>query len=284
MSFLHHSSTTTKTTTTSTTTKSSPSDRLFALCTGINDYPGTQNDLRGCVNDAKDWQDLLKNTYGFKIYSLLDSACKVQTFTETLGGLISDSRPNDHIVLTYSGHGSNVPDTNGDEADGRDEAMCLYDGFLIDDSIRGIIQKLNPEARLTIISDSCFSGTVTRAFLTAMDGEDQPKPRYLPPTDMEDVRALCVNNITSKIFYPESDMKEVLISGCSDTEYSYDAYLGNTNRGAFSYYATRVLRTTPQITYNDFYAKLKQSLPSSSYPQSPQLEGSDTNKARIMFS
>ncbi|WP_349769079.1 caspase family protein, partial [Zoogloea sp.] len=23
-----------------------------ALCIGINDYPGTQNDLSGCVNDA----------------------------------------------------------------------------------------------------------------------------------------------------------------------------------------------------------------------------------------
>ena len=26
-----------------------------ALCIGINDYPGTQNDLNGCVNDARDW-------------------------------------------------------------------------------------------------------------------------------------------------------------------------------------------------------------------------------------
>ena len=26
-----------------------------ALCIGINDYPGTQNDLSGCVNDANDW-------------------------------------------------------------------------------------------------------------------------------------------------------------------------------------------------------------------------------------
>ena len=27
-----------------------------ALCVGINDYPGTNMDLAGCVNDAKDWQ------------------------------------------------------------------------------------------------------------------------------------------------------------------------------------------------------------------------------------
>ena len=27
----------------------------FALCIGINDYPGTDSDLAGCVNDANDW-------------------------------------------------------------------------------------------------------------------------------------------------------------------------------------------------------------------------------------
>ena len=26
-----------------------------ALCIGINDYPGTDSDLSGCVNDANDW-------------------------------------------------------------------------------------------------------------------------------------------------------------------------------------------------------------------------------------
>ena len=27
-----------------------------ALCVGINNYPGTNMDLAGCVNDANDWQ------------------------------------------------------------------------------------------------------------------------------------------------------------------------------------------------------------------------------------
>ena len=31
-----------------------------ALCVGINDYPGSNMDLAGCVNDAKDWQALLE--------------------------------------------------------------------------------------------------------------------------------------------------------------------------------------------------------------------------------
>ena len=30
-----------------------------AVCIGINNYPGIFNDLKGCVNDANDWADLL---------------------------------------------------------------------------------------------------------------------------------------------------------------------------------------------------------------------------------
>ena len=36
-----------------------------AVCIGINDYPGTYNDLSGCVNDANDWADLLRGDFGF---------------------------------------------------------------------------------------------------------------------------------------------------------------------------------------------------------------------------
>jgi len=46
----------------------------LALCIGINDYPGTVNDLSGCVNDAQDWSadpwhaltDALKESTGRK--------------------------------------------------------------------------------------------------------------------------------------------------------------------------------------------------------------------------
>ncbi|MDP2198878.1 MAG: caspase family protein, partial [Sulfurimicrobium sp.] len=46
-----------------------------ALCIGINDYPGTQNDLSGCVNDANDWAEEM-NSRGFTVTQLLDSQAK----------------------------------------------------------------------------------------------------------------------------------------------------------------------------------------------------------------
>ena len=41
-----------------------------ALCIGINDYPGTDNDLSGCVNDAQDWAEELSRR-GFTVPNCL---------------------------------------------------------------------------------------------------------------------------------------------------------------------------------------------------------------------
>jgi len=213
--------------------------------------------------------------------------CLKSFYKETLGNYIADAKAGDKLVFTYSGHGTSVVDNalfGSDEVDGKDEAICLYDGNLIDDEIRGILKNLSPEVSFTFISDSCFSGSVTRAALSTTRGVNPPRPRYLPPSDAVLASALFSLPINKKIFYPESDMKEILLSGCSDNEYSYDAMIGGRYMGAFTYYATKIIAETPQITYNQFYERLKTSLPSSSYPQTPCLEGSDVNKNKILFS
>ena len=46
------------------------------------------------------------------------------------------------LVVHYSGHGTFVKDRNGDEADGQDEAMYLYDGALLDDELSLVICKI----------------------------------------------------------------------------------------------------------------------------------------------
>ena len=46
--------------------------RKRALCVGINDYPGSNMDLAGCINDAKDWQALLEGR-GYAVQRLHDA-------------------------------------------------------------------------------------------------------------------------------------------------------------------------------------------------------------------
>jgi hypothetical protein len=41
-------------------------------------------------------------------------------------------------VFFVSGHGGQVKDTDGDEEDGLDETLCLWDGQCADDFLRSV--------------------------------------------------------------------------------------------------------------------------------------------------
>jgi len=109
-----------------------------SLHIGINDYPGTQNDLSGCVNDANDWEEALKQ-HGFQTVSIVDGQAKKSNMVEAISKIVSDTGKDDIAVITYSGHGTWVADEDGDEPDGRDEALCPYDimdgNILTDDEL-----------------------------------------------------------------------------------------------------------------------------------------------------
>ena len=97
-----------------------------ALCIGINDYPGTSSDLHGCVNDANDWAKELR-TRGFTVQKLLNKSATGAAMRQGIKALLETAKSGDCVVITYSGHGSFVPDKDGDEADGTDECLCPYD-------------------------------------------------------------------------------------------------------------------------------------------------------------
>jgi hypothetical protein len=89
--------------------------------------------------------------------------------------------------------------------------------------------------------------------------------------------------VRQRFLLPETGMPELLISGCSDSEYSYDAEIDGRPNGAMSAMAIKVIRQTPDLTYNTFYAALRGLLPSTDYPQTPQLEGSNSHRNTRLF-
>ena len=242
-----------------------------AICVGINNYPSTSNDLLGCVNDANDWSAYLKNI-GFETSLMLDSQATRQNVKAALNDLVTSAGEGDVIVFTYSGHGTQVIDISGDEGDVYDEAIYVYDGTILDDDLRAIINKVDPKATLVVISDSCFSGSVTRFI------PENAKPRFMP------VQNISADRVVRKRFLlPEANMPEILISGCSDSEYSYDAEINGRYNGAMSAMTLSVIKQNPKVTYNEFYIGLRTLLPSPEYPQTPQLEGADVNKSALLF-
>lgn len=242
-------------------------NRKYALCVG-NNYPGTSAELSGCVNDALDWNAVLHES-GYQVTLLLEANhAEVVTALKTMVDL---ARFSDRIVFTYSGHGTWLPDADGDEADGRDEALVMADyrsgGLLLDDELQSIFSNLRYGAGALILSDSCHSGTVTRFF------DAGRTPRFLSPTeilpDLTLGRALelerTVKNSTRKTAN--------LISGCDDPEYSYDAWFNGRANGAFTRAAIDTYR--PGIKLGAWHKAIRTKLPNEDYPQSPQLQTSN---------
>ena len=270
--------------------------KKVAVCSGINKYPNPKNNLKGCVNDANGWKYWLLKKFKFDSIDLfLDKNATVGRVRDTLEKRILSLSPGDVFVYTNSSHGTTYPDTNGDEIDGRDEAICLYDGLFIDDHIRGILSRAPKGLNIAIISDSCHSGTVTRSFITechqlslAQPKQNYMVPRYLPPTDDKFSTVMENYPLKTKLFgseLPQNRMNEILLSGCSSTEFSYDAYFSGKFFGALSYNCFDILKScSSDLTYLEFYKLLRDRLPSKQYGQTPQLEGSQENKNRKLFS
>src|SRR6187549_2759524 len=114
-----------------------------ALLIGINRYQIPGSDLRGCVNDVQDLQAALVEVCSFKkadITVMTDAAASTKAMQASIKALVKASKKGDVALLHYSGHGSNVPDDNGDESDGRDEILCPtdldWDNPLRDDWLR----------------------------------------------------------------------------------------------------------------------------------------------------
>ena len=86
-------------------------------------------------------------------------------------------------MLTYSGHGGQVPDVSGEEADKLDETWCLYDSQLIDDELYMELGKFAAGVRILVLSDSCHSGTVVRAGPPAVGAlPPELRSKMMPPS------------------------------------------------------------------------------------------------------
>lgn len=248
--------------------------RRSYLSVGINEYPDPNANLAGCVNDAHDVSAVLESA-GYVGEKLLDSDATKANIVEALRGYIANMGWSDRLVLHNSSHGTYKIDPSGDEADGRDEAICCYDyatgGLLVDDEIADIAGNLKPGSAMLILSDSCHSGTMARVAdfdIADIPGYSPHAARFLSPAYIYDedpykasLREVAVDATPRK--------SANLISGCADHEYSYDAAFGGRPNGAF----TRAAVDTYQsgITLNDWHKAIRSKIDFSLYPQTPQL-------------
>ena len=143
------------------------SARALSLHLGLNavdptHYEGWGGELDACEFDAKDMAALAKSRK-MKPTVLLTKKATREGVLAALRAAAKTLKSGDLFFLTYSGHGGQVPDVTGEEDDKLDETWCLYDGELIDDELYLELGRFAKGVRVLVLSDSCHSGTVTRA-------------------------------------------------------------------------------------------------------------------------
>lgn len=144
-----------------------------ALLIGVGRYQHDEYNLEGIDTDLFAMQRMVRQL-GYNeddIMVLRDSeVTRLNVESAFRDFLARDASPDDRVIVYYTGHGTQVEDTNNDEPDARDEALSLYSlnatrngwsGVLVDDEIESLIDEL-PSRNVTVIVDACHSGSVNR--------------------------------------------------------------------------------------------------------------------------
>jgi hypothetical protein len=287
-----------------------------ALLVGINRYPDPGNELKGCVNDVRQMAETLKSRYGFpgdgNMRILTDARATTKAILDGLAWLAAGASPGDSLVFHYSGHGSQVPDRNGDETTDRlDEILCPYDldwdHPLTDDDLAAACAGVPQGALLTVILDCCHSGTGLRDF--ALPGNlHHPAGLTLPANLVHSCGAIPRGNFVRPCSIPPSDAPDrgrflphpetphpapprphrparrfgvsltrtnaVLIAACRDDQTSADAWIDGGYHGAHTFYLCRALANGARdLTYRALVSATGTALSRAGFDQVPQLEG-----------
>ena len=187
---------------------------------------GIDGVLGGCEFDAADMQ-VIASERGFETQILLTAEATSAAVTEAIASAAHDLRPGDVFLVSYAGHGAQVPDLNADEVDdGRDETWCLFDRMLVDDELSTLWGGFAHAVRIVVVSDSCHSGSVSRDifFSPPPPGRFRNLPReaetYAYASHQELYDGIQAQNIQGD--HVGIGATVMLLSGCLDSQLSSD--------------------------------------------------------------
>lgn len=238
-------------------------------------YQGWDGALNACEADANAMERICK-ARGFTTGKLLSAKATRAAVDKALRRAATALKAGDSFLISYSGHGGQIPDLTGDEDDALDETWCLYDGEMLDDELYQAWARFKAGVRITVFSDSCHSGTVVRMLtgagllspaLTRAAGSDEAKPRVMPSDVMRETY------VANQPFYDAIAARVnekgrvgasvILLSGCQDNQLSLD---GPFN-GAFTGQLLATYRNGNFTgTYKELQTKVRSKMPLTQSP------------------
>lgn len=99
----------------------------YAIVIGINDYPGTANDLQYYVNDADSMEEAL-NSYGYNsanIAYITNSGATYSNIISAVKALENEVESCDEVFFFFSGHGAKGKAEDSDK-EAIDESIVIW--------------------------------------------------------------------------------------------------------------------------------------------------------------
>ncbi len=148
-----------------------------ALLIAIDDYRDDRLDLPpgSSTADQRNMERLVRDGLGFRPEEIRlltnQDASRAGILDAIDQWLIAGTRPGDRVFFSYSGHGAQQPDANGDEDDDKDETLVPWDtevppggpigNMVTDDDLEARFRQL-ADRNVLMVVDACHSGTISR--------------------------------------------------------------------------------------------------------------------------
>lgn len=283
--------------------------KFRALLVGIN-YQGLDCQLQGCHNDVLDTKEMLsKRTPEVEFKILVDKPESKPEEMPTKSNIVAGlkwlnegAQHGDKRYFHYSGHGSQVPDLNGDEGDNYDETLVPLDmiqsnwderTWLTDDELRhSFFSKVPEGVDLTVVFDCCCSGTMADMKLrsrmceptSAVGPTSYIKHRFLQPSPKVEQMIAAQGKLEVRGLPSTRQRKNaetfgkinvVQISGCMDSQTSADAFIEGKFNGALTYSIMKAEREKSDHTLGTLFKRTREICKELEMQQKPQLHVSD---------
>ncbi|CAA6807836.1 MAG: Metacaspase [uncultured Sulfurovum sp.] len=190
------------------------------------EHYGSDGALRTCGKDCLDMKALAESQNYEESIVLLNEEGTREAVTTAITNAAETLAAGDILFISYSGHGTAIPDETGDEEDGKDETWCLFDGLLLDDELHALWTRFAEGVRIMVVSDSCHSGTVTKVG-PGQDPKEMLLSKHFPDEEAERIYIehksmyLKIKQEASEFLDKEVKASVKLIAGCQDVESSY---------------------------------------------------------------
>jgi hypothetical protein len=213
--------------------------RRIALLVGNNDYKTPIPPLETPIADISKIAGILQARFGYEARVVKNAGQK--EIIDVLNQMAADTAPEDSVLLFYAGHGYLMEDIGMGFWIPTDASVKTAKGWISNQDIAKLLTAIKAR-QLILISDSCYSGTLTKEDKVSLDASAKPE-------DILQRRSV------------------VVLSSGGDEPVSDE---GKDGHSIFAYTLIKTLESTGNLTAGAKVWKTVHGGVSKEYPQEPQ--------------